>query len=132
MKSVNQTITEEEGNCFEASIASILEIPIEQVPDFQSTNDAGPWMDEFNEWLRLFGLQAVHLEPAERNMELVRDCCCEATIRSPRMYWLYHSVVVKNGVVIHDPHPSKESLGKAEKLIAVLAFVAIDPAKERE
>jgi hypothetical protein len=133
MKPVDQTkFGEGDGNCFEAILASILEIPLDGIPSFGATSEPEGWMDDLNEWLQQFGVQAIQIMPTDRHMELLHGCYCEATIRSPRFYWLYHSVVVKGGEVVHDPHPSRASLGKADRLVAVTAFVSIDPAKENK
>lgn len=40
------------GNCMAACLASILEIPIEEVPDYRAVESAGgSWMNAFNTWL---------------------------------------------------------------------------------
>lgn len=47
-----QTVTGERGNCMAACWASILEVPIESVPDYQAVDAAGgSWMNTVNTWL---------------------------------------------------------------------------------
>jgi predicted subunit of tRNA(5-methylaminomethyl-2-thiouridylate) methyltransferase len=54
MKPVKQTIFGLGGNCFAASIASILELPVEEVPNFMAIETADYWTP-MREWLRQRG-----------------------------------------------------------------------------
>ena len=46
-----QTKFGKKGNCFAACVASILEIPINVVPDLGEYEKSGYWIHKFNEWL---------------------------------------------------------------------------------
>lgn len=64
MKPVFQTVfaTEEhpkQGDCFRACIASILELPIDAVPDFCAIPH--DWENNFHEWLSAHGLATVEV-----------------------------------------------------------------------
>lgn len=51
MKPVFQTVLDrQKGNCLSAAIASILEIDISEVPNFEVLN--GDFISRVNEWLR--------------------------------------------------------------------------------
>lgn len=48
----------EQGNCFQACIASILEIPLEEAFDDKLCEEH-EWFDNFNEWLEDFNLACI-------------------------------------------------------------------------
>ncbi len=48
-----------EGNCFAACVASVLDLPLEEVPNFCVAEN---WMEVFQDWLAARGLAAVTLE----------------------------------------------------------------------
>src|SRR5690348_7121769 len=55
---VTQTITGEQGNCFTACLASILELPIRAVPNFAKlTNSDEEFFAMVDEWLATRGLK---------------------------------------------------------------------------
>jgi hypothetical protein len=100
------------GNCFQAAVASLFDLPTEAVPDL--VNEAWPpreWFDEFQAWARLhLGVQPIYVsirfhddgwawgaEPwRPRGWALAGG-------RSPRGH--SHVVVVHDGVLAHDPSP---------------------------
>lgn len=101
------------GNCFEACIASLLEIPIEEVPRF---NDMGPikWHIPFHNFLRDKGYQCYGTgRPTTHDLATYPgvDGYVIVSGKSPRE-WVKdgHAVIYKNGVLAHDPHPSKEGI----------------------
>ena len=120
------------GNCFSASVASILEMPLEDVPNFNPEN----WFNELNEWLPNYGLFALFFckydRPADWRLTwkaLTDSVICEAGVASPRYPGADHSVVFYKGVVIHDPHPDKASMSASlDDLRSLIVFVAINPA----
>lgn len=65
MKPVKQTKAGPDGNCFQAAIASLLELPLEAVPDFVGIWDTGPtkktpaWLREFGSWAAKRGCVVV-------------------------------------------------------------------------
>lgn len=44
------------GDCLRACVASIFELPIEEVPHFVDINPPSGWLTALQEWLRPFGL----------------------------------------------------------------------------
>ncbi len=97
------------GNCWTACIASILELPIEQVPDFIDNKD---FYGSTVKWLAKRGLTLVQID-------LQHSTCWPFfwgnsvwTIlsgQSPRGDWKH--AVVGNGLKpIHDPHPDNKML----------------------
>ena len=136
MKPVDQTILDPvKGNCFEASIASILEIPLEDIPDFYADEDVD-WLSACNKWLHAYGFFAlgINVQSEKINREELKhitdNVMCEAAVNSPRYSGVKHSIVFYKGVVLHDPHPSKDSMDcKLDDLLSIIIFIAIDPAK---
>ncbi|MGB3898184.1 MAG: hypothetical protein WA973_06485 [Mesorhizobium sp.] len=108
----------EKGNCTEASVASILGLRLEDVPDFRAKGVESFW-DEFHEFFRSRGYEAVRF-PAGRQFETMYL----ASGISPR--GVHHMVVMKDGKLVHDPHPSKAGIGEVEHLWLI---VPIDPAE---
>lgn len=94
---IRQTNPGGRGNCMAACIASILEIPIEDLPDYRAIEAAGgPWLNAINtalskHWAKLYVETEWHLTPHIR----------------PRGFHLVngggHSVVGLEGVIVWDP-----------------------------
>jgi len=96
MRPVVQSRTGKVGNCFAASLASVLNLPLRSVPDFKRAN-----LDpEVNRWLgKNYGLQYKELpitDPAPLGYHFILGL-------SPRGG--QHCVVGYNGKLAHDPHP---------------------------
>lgn len=99
MNPVQQTLTEPpEGNCFASCVATILELPLDQVPNFHGSN----WWEQWQRWL------------AERNMVFIS--CDDLSFYplgysilgadSPRGLYL-HAVVMWNARIVWDPSPDR-------------------------
>ena len=120
----------ETGNCFPASIASILEIPIADVPNFNPNN----WFAEFNKWLYDYGFFALYYPKPQNQADrddfeyVTNNVLCEASVESPRFPGVMHSIVFHKGAAIHDPHPDKTSMSATlDDLRALIVFVDINP-----
>lgn len=128
MKPVEQTRTESGyGNCFQACLASIFELTIGDVPDWNA-NGEGRWLDIYDVWL------------AERGLALVEVCTTKSHYREfPKnfdVYWIgafksprikgNHAVVMKNYQVEWDPHPLRE-MGLGD-FVSCTFFVSLHPA----
>jgi hypothetical protein len=120
MKPVHQTDFDfVNGNCMAACIASILELPIEIMPNYHS--DGEQWYRDWQVWL------------APRNMQLLTfmyggEQPAGYSIlsgKSPR-HDGNHAVVALDGEIIHDPHPSGDGIEDRREWTA---FVLIDPAR---
>lgn len=105
---IQQTRLGSTGNCFEASIASLLNLSIDQVPDFGAYEEDGTWMDKLNEWLAPKGLAYFEARIARNEIDDFfrhKDfyhVICGPTVRSTR---IHHAVVGRKGKMVHDPHP---------------------------
>lgn len=110
MKPVTQTIFYDpdreapRGNCWQAALASVLELPIDEVPHFVDLDERGgaevDWWNDSIQWLHERGY-SIHLfdkYPDTDDYVLVSG-------KSPRGDF-YHVVIYKDGKMVHDPHPS--------------------------
>jgi hypothetical protein len=144
MKRVKQTrFGPVEGNCFAACIASLLEVPIEEVtidPDPNSDN----WWETLQAYLKpknLFFLE-VRIDVAKQYpLYAMNNVYCVLSGKSPRKFegheGVNHCVVGKINSspetpvifdAIHDPHPDNTFL--VDKSIWGLGFIMkLDPAK---
>lgn len=108
MKPITQTIlTAPGGNCFPACLASILELDLVKVPNFQGTD----WQLQYYEWLRPLGLAMLTTAiPAGDQLERFADVVLPGytilAVDSPRFAPLLHAVVALDGEVVWDPHPA--------------------------
>lgn len=107
------------GNCFQACMASILELPLEDVPHAMMHSD---WMERVNIWLasRGLGMVMVNLNTEESYIHpLPAGMIVMIGGRTMRHPSRLHSVVAKTkagGIAwdyIHDPHPDKTFLTEA-------------------
>jgi hypothetical protein len=98
MKPVYQTIFEDgKGNCFQAALASLLELELEEVPNFASYNSVGQFWPKFWEWLQENGLAITTTRVKPNGYSLMR-------VKSPRLD-CHHEMVAYDGEPVHDPHP---------------------------
>lgn len=115
---VYQTLTvgnDGAGNCFNACVASILELPLRDVcgvlPDFK-----GDYWSEWNAWLATKGLEINCRFPDEG----APKGFAIATGTGGRLYpenhpnagrQILHAAVVFNGELVHDPFPCSKQFG---------------------
>ncbi len=109
------------GDCLRACIASILETSIENIPHFLRSGSAKDCNNELNLFLAKRGLFLLDVEYSgakailDANILIGHACYHLIAGPSPRHKDLYHSVVGRNGDIIHDPHPSRDNLGGTHK-----------------
>lgn len=136
MKPVQQTRLGKDGNCFAACLASILELPLEAVPDVMDDLD-GPytdWLTRYNAWLAdTFGLYLWNITPAS-DLPDGAQCAVSQLCRQPIFHLIggksergvMHSVVGFQGKVVHDPHPESTGL---KSIVDYGFFMSLDPAR---
>ena len=143
MKPVFQTIINgERGNCTAAAIASILEIELEDVPNFiDAYNEAGGeygFSHYINKWLYpTHGLIAFEIPTKGLDCAWDLSWCGNvnvlATVPSQKFKDKFHSVVARingvyNGVdkpmtIIHDPNPHNDPYPDTTDISWVTVFV---------
>lgn len=107
MKPIDQTQFAGEGaggDCVRASLASILELPIDAVPHFLEAADLPEqWEIEFLEWLEARGV-TIWREQGHYVFEGFY------LASGPAERGVSHMVVYRDGALAHDPHPSRAGL----------------------
>lgn len=118
MHKVDQTeFGEEKGNCFSACVASILELPIDDVPFFMAPGD---WYPRFEEWLKPLGYYPVCFELEGASQSVMKEFGVHILSgKSPRGDF-EHSVVACGDKVVHDPHPSRDGIGELVDYILIV------------
>lgn len=117
------------GNCFSACVASIIELPIEDVPQFMSAGTE--WFGALSTWCAERGL-VVKYWPCKAWCETEGDIFLGVPTglaimsgESPRHPGVLHSVVALDAKLCHDPHPSRQGIvGRVD----CWDFVTIEPA----
>lgn len=129
MKPVTQTqFGRPNGNCFASCVASILELELTEVPNF-CAGRVKDWMVPFQDWLAERGLHAIEMTVADQEAWIEASKPCGWCILSgPAPRGLAHSVVARDGRMVHDPHPSGTGL---EMVKQAMFFVALDPVAVR-
>lgn len=115
--------TPHEGNCLQAAIASLLELPIEEVPDFRQIPDeqTGGWFNAVVNWAYYRNLGTVHFyftDDTVPTVSGVRAIAVGSTKRGTSND--DHAIVVNletkgNELLVsheHDPHASNAMLDK--------------------
>jgi hypothetical protein len=118
MRPVDQRIFGSWGNCLPACVASILEIPLDEVPLFHDPTSSVyvPQVVKLNAWLEPKGLYAMEYAfPWEATYMLPKDyyILCGVSPRRP------HVVVAYGDVIVHDPHPSRAGLVSVDSFIVL-------------
>jgi hypothetical protein len=102
-----------------ACLASILELPIEAVPNFcESGSDDSDYWNACRAWLRQFGLGIITLTftDAAQWRQLRLDGYHIVSGPSPRLEGMHHATVWHKGKMVHDPHPDQTGIVKPEAL----------------
>ena len=123
MKPVMQTVYgAPDGDCFQACVASILEMDLEDATH-ACKGDNPEWMFDLNDWLEPFGLGALTVA-FQNEAPIKHGYCCACGPCGPES--LKHSVVLKDFKLVHNPH---EGWGELEgKPQDYTFFIVLDPA----
>ena len=106
------------GNCVQAAIASILELPLDMVPVLP-----GGDLITLNRWLKQRQLGFFWLDAEADFVPDVPFCLARGV--SPR--GLKHAIVCNfRGEMVHDPHPSRAGV---EKILQYGYFVSLAPER---
>jgi hypothetical protein len=128
MKRVEQTIlSPPDGNCFAACVASILELPIESVPNYRTEGD--DWMPRRQAWLRPLNLCFLGWEHTDNIDPRVFQgySICTVAYRN-RDGDLRHSCVALDGSIVWNPHPLRDTR-EHDYVSDWIVFQVLDPSK---
>lgn len=116
------TLQSDTHNSLQAAVATLLDLPIEEVPFFfERSEDADEWKKYFS-FLKARGFEVLAFEP---QYERTLGCPYIAIGRSERNEWA-HCVLRKGGKLVYDPHPSGDGLTET-LLLQVLC--PLDPGR---
>lgn len=135
---VDQTIfvsdPSRKGNCVAACIATIVGVPLEEVPHFvgfgisygdsddvHNVSSGHAWWAMMLGYLAAKGLWVVELDAitdAEVD-ELV-------LVAGPSPRGVMHQVIYRNGSLFHDPHPSRDGVLEVREVLAVRPLSGFD------
>lgn len=124
MISQNQTdFTFTTGDCMRACVASILELTLQQVPNFMK-DGSNKYYENIQKWFlekTSFLPLDVEFKEEGQDREWLKDCICVAVGKSPRAKkdGEKHGVVWLNGEMVHDPHPDKTGLAEYPTVFTV-------------
>lgn len=97
----------EMGNCMQAAVASLLELPLDEVPHFAAaTGGEDAWWVSLLDFLDSRGFWLA------RMIEPKADALGLCAGKSPRGDW-EHLVVYRGDALAHDPHPSRDGVTEA-------------------
>jgi hypothetical protein len=119
------------GDCQRAVIASLLELPIGDVPHFLALaqNDPSDYWDLLQAFCRKHGY--AYLTMPARSGALffgeVGDVFHEIAGPSPRGNGVTHAVVGCNGQIVFDPHPSRAGLAGDPAVWEFAYLVKVEP-----
>ena len=122
---VMQTSFGEDGNCFEACVASILEIPLEEVVKLNNkgTINGKHWQVVFNEWLNKRGLWSfAAIFDGNHSITEILEHAGYSIISGYSSRSLMHSTVWLGSKMVHDPHPSGNGIKKPEDIFVIIPF----------
>lgn len=131
MKPIQQTIFEPpHGNCLQACVASLLEVPLEEIPNFTDwmnwdDYDDNSWWTKYEDFMEQFGLQPIGIDPngnwKPRGWHMIVG-------KSPR-HDCDHVIVAYNGEPEHDPYPGGNC--ELQSKAAYEFFVVVNPCQGR-
>lgn len=129
MKPIFQTIFDfKHGDCMRACVASIFELSLEEVPNFNDP-DSSYYAKNLEKWGSERGITAVNITLTNDDLDVIKNCWVIAVGKSPRdkNEEDRHAVVWYNGKVVHDPHP--RGIGIKGKPEVYTIFILKDPIK---
>lgn len=131
--------TVQNGNCYPAALASILNLPLHEVPNFEIfyKYEGRFWEDVLYKWLEMEGWKLVQAEHHYRAYHAtdhqldfyadketydrrskqfyLREDYYFVSGKSPRDPDFNHIVIYQGGFLIHDPHPSRDGLATEDQ-----------------
>lgn len=115
------------GNCMQAAVASLMGLNLKEVPNFVEvcSGESHAMYELFRRWLDEYGLDMLSLPGAW-------------SIRSfylgvgPSPRGVHHMVVLNDGELAHDPHPSRAGLLRVERCYVLVPKVVANWRLVRE
>jgi hypothetical protein len=93
----------EDGNCFQAAVASVFDLNLDDVPNFMDNKDT--FLERYAKFVRDRGYSIISL-----GLETARDLDAYYLAMGPSARGCGHVVVYYRGKLVHDPHPARTGL----------------------
>jgi hypothetical protein len=116
-------VDRQRGNCLQAALASLLDLPLDEVPPFvqDHVDHDGDSVNEWHWWNRML------LWLRDRGLGVTSAGVCDpepgeyvlAMGPSPRGKGIHHVVINRDGQLAHDPHPDATGLVNVESIYMV-------------
>jgi len=116
---VDQTEYGKAGNCLTACIASLLAIPIAELPNHQGED----WLEGWNENLLHYNAHLIVID----DPKAIQPGYSILSGLSPRGKWL-HAVICLDGKMVHDPHEDRTGIREG-KWVDWMVLRPLDPSK---
>jgi hypothetical protein len=100
----DRPVEKQRGNCLTACVASLLDLPIEAVPNFIQVDVAGGpnWWWHLHTYLKMMGVEIDGFKI--RNPPINRHYIVTGlSARASEEYPIHHAVIYYNGKMVHDP-----------------------------
>ena len=106
------------GNCWQACVASLLDMNLESVPHFC---DYPSWPENYHKWLYAKDLVSIDFV-CNNDYQLCHLGYHIISGTSPRDRSILHGVIGLNGEICFDPHPENTGLLEPEKWTYTVIF----------
>ncbi len=129
---VDQTIFVDDpkrmGNCVAACVATLLGLPLSSVPhfiefgvDLGDSDDVKDEVTQGHAWFAMMlGFFAGHgLWPVELESVTAAEAGETVMVAGPSPRGVMHQVLYRDGVLWHDPHPSRDGVLEIREVLAV-------------
>jgi hypothetical protein len=123
--------TDRYGNCLAAAIASILNIPLVAVPQWEEMfGDGNPtvWLSSFHSFLAGYGLQRelFRQDPMIDDYYLAAGISPRSTPDEP----FRHCVIYRAGRFVHDPYPGGIGIEQPDEFTVFVPRFSAQPVLE--
>jgi hypothetical protein len=114
MNPVDQTRTGNNGNCMQAVLATLLGVPLGDVPDFCNIYPAKDWYDHLVRWL-VVARHKAYVSYGVENQSHVQPLIDSGILyveagESKSTPGIQHAVISQNGKMVFDPNPLREGI----------------------
>lgn len=119
----------EHGNCLQAAIASILELPLEIAPDLSDFPD--DWWDTLQEWAAILGYYFLNFESSYTIEDL------QGWLKGPAMVGVksingdYGHMIVVSPEEVWNPSPNRDKWGGSYEITDMWVLLPLNPAHMR-
>lgn len=101
------------GDCVRAVTASILELNIEDVPHFVKEQPGSEWYNTWESFMISHGTTPIMITPPWNSIPKPLGYYLAS---GPAVRGCKHIVIMLNGEIVHDPHPSRKGLSDIEAI----------------